>query len=97
MLNSKNRVFNPYFLIGTCPLRKNTFKDNFRIEPTIICMEKISFSLKLSLAIFMGNRSLRLSGLLAPDRSCSDKSDKNNKAIKLNLLCFYACKLTSYM
>ena len=22
MLNSKNRVFNPYFSIGTCPMRK---------------------------------------------------------------------------
>ena len=54
VLNSKNRVFNPYFLIGTCPMRKNTFSDNLRVEPTIIFMGKISFSLKLFSGHFYG-------------------------------------------
>ena len=57
MLNSKNRVFNPYFLIGTSN-EKNTFADNLRLKPTILFMEKISFLSNFSLAIFMGNRSL---------------------------------------
>ena len=47
VLNSKNKSFQPIFLIGTCPMRKKTFVDNLRVEPTILCMEKISLSLKL--------------------------------------------------
>ena len=35
-----------------------------RVEPTIFFIEKISLSLKLSLVIFMGNPSLRLSEVL---------------------------------
>ena len=54
MLNSKNRGFNPYFWIGTCPNEKNTFADNSRVEPTIFLMEKLSFSLKLFSGHFYG-------------------------------------------
>ena len=32
----------PIFLIGTCPIRKDTFADNFRVEPTIFFMKKLS-------------------------------------------------------
>ena len=35
MLNSKTRLFKPYFL--------NTFVDNLRVKPTILFMEKILF------------------------------------------------------
>ena len=31
MLNSKNRVFNPYFSIGTCPMKKCAFVDKSRV------------------------------------------------------------------
>ena len=34
---------------------------------------------------------------IAPDRSCSNNRGMNNKALKLKLLCFYICILTSYM
>ena len=34
---------------------------------------------------------------IAPEHSCSDKCGMNNKAIKLKLLCFYTCILTSNM
>ena len=65
MLNSINCVFDPYFLIGTGPMQKNTCAYNSRVKITIFFMEKISFSLKLFLTIFMGNPSLRLSEVLA--------------------------------
>ena len=55
MLNSKNRYLSN---------EKNTFAENSRVEPTIFLMEKLSFSLKLFLAIFNGNPSLRLSEVL---------------------------------
>ena len=54
MLDSKNRVFSPYFSIGTCPMRKTAFVDKSRIEPTIFLIEKISFSLKLFSGHFYG-------------------------------------------
>ena len=34
---------------------------------------------------------------IAPDCSCSDKRCMINKAIKLKLMCFYSCIITSYM
>ena len=46
-------------------MRKTLFADNSRNEPTICLMEKLSFSLKLCLAILMGNPSLRLSKVLS--------------------------------
>ena len=55
MLNSKNRVFNPYFSIGTCPMRKTAFVDKSRVEPTIFFIEKIPFSLKLFSGPFYGH------------------------------------------
>ena len=48
MLNGKNRVFNPYFFNWYLSNEKSTFAENSMSE-------KISFSL----AIFMGNPSLR--------------------------------------
>ena len=55
ILYSKNRDFNSYFLIVTCPLSKNTVADNSRVEPTIFFMKKkYPFLLNFSLAIFMG-------------------------------------------
>ena len=64
MLNSKNRVFNPYFWIGTCPMR-------IILLPIIREFNLLSFWWKnnhflwnFCLAIFMGNPSLRLSEVL---------------------------------
>ena len=56
MLNSKNKVFKPYFLIGTCKIRKNLLAVNSRAEPT---------TRNFYLAIFMGSPSLRLSEVLS--------------------------------
>ena len=64
MLNSKNSVFDPYFN-GYWSNAKNTCAYNSRVEITIFFMEKISFSLKFFLTIFMGNPSLRLSEVLS--------------------------------
>ena len=44
---------------------RKVFLPIIRTVPTNISMEKISFSEKLSMAIFMGNSSLRLSEILA--------------------------------
>ena len=49
MLNSKNSVLDPYFLIGTGPMQKTLV----RIKYTIFFMEKISFSLKLFFLPFL--------------------------------------------
>ena len=38
---------------------KNTFADNLRVEPTIIFMEKISFSLKLFSGHFYGQSFIK--------------------------------------
>ena len=44
MLNSKNRVFNPYFSIGACPMRKwlswmkMAFVDKSRVERLFLAM-----------------------------------------------------------
>ena len=60
MLNSKNRVFNPYFSIVTCPMRKKkTFVDNSRVKATIFFIEKISFSLKLFSGHFYGQSFIK--------------------------------------
>ena len=48
MLNSTNGVFNPYILIGTCPMQiigTCPIADNSRVEPTIFFMEKNSLKL----------------------------------------------------
>ena len=59
MLNSKNRVFNPYFSISTCPMIKNAFVNESRVEHTIFSMEKISFSLKLFSGHFYGQSFIK--------------------------------------
>ena len=59
MLNSKNRVFNPYFSIGTCPVKKPAFVDKSRVEPTIFFIEKTSFSLKLFSGHFYGQSFIK--------------------------------------
>ena len=64
VLNSKNSVFDPYFLKMYWYNAKNTCEYNSRVKITIFLMEKIAFSLKLFLTIFMGNPSLRLSEVL---------------------------------
>ena len=38
---------------------KNTFVDNSRVEPTIILMEKLSFSLKLFSGYFYGQSFIK--------------------------------------
>ena len=48
------RVFNPYFSPGTCPMKKLLFVDKKRVEPTLIFIEKILFSLKLFSGHFYG-------------------------------------------
>ena len=47
MLNSKNRVFNPYFSIGTCPMRKRLLWISRVLNLLSFSDKKISFSLKL--------------------------------------------------
>ena len=53
-------------------MRKTLFANNSRVEPTIFLMEKLLFSLKLFLAIFMGNPLLRLSEILEAVCWCND-------------------------
>ena len=64
MLNSKNSVFDPYFLIGTGPMRKTLVRIIRELKLLSFSWKKISSSLKLFLTIFMGNPSLRLSEVL---------------------------------
>ena len=40
MLNSKNRVFNPYFFNWYLSSEKTAFVDKSRVEPTIFYIEK---------------------------------------------------------
>ena len=64
MLNSKKQGFPPIFLNRYLFNEKNTFADNSRVGPTIILMEKLSFSLKLFSGDFYGQSLLRLSEVL---------------------------------
>ena len=64
MLNSKNRVFNPYFFNWYLSNEKMAFVDRSRVEPSIFFIEKYHFLWNFSLVIFMGNPSLRLSKIL---------------------------------
>ena len=61
---SKNSVFNPYFLIGTCPMRKTLLRIIQELKPLFI-HRKITLFLNFSLSIFMSNPSLRLSEVLS--------------------------------
>ena len=57
MLNSKNRVFNPYF--SYLSNEKTAFVDKSSVEPTIFFIEKISFSLKLFSGHFYGQSFIK--------------------------------------
>ena len=60
MLNIKNRVFNPYFSIGTSLSNERTaFVVKSRVESTIFLIEKISFSLKLFSGHFYGQSFIK--------------------------------------
>ena len=59
VLNSKNRVFNPYFLNRYLSNEKNTFANNSRVEPTIFLMEKLLYSLKLFFGHFYGQSFIK--------------------------------------
>ena len=59
VLNSKNGVFNPYFSIGTCPMKKTVFVGKSRVEPTIFFIEKISISMKLFSGHFYGQSFIK--------------------------------------
>ena len=59
VLNSKNRLFYPYFSIGTCSMKKTAFVDKSCVEPTIFFIEKISFSLKLFSGHFYGQSFIK--------------------------------------
>ena len=54
---SKNIVFNPYFSIGTCPMRKLLLWISRGLNLLSFSLKNISFSLKLFSGHFMGNPS----------------------------------------
>ena len=58
MSNSKNRVFNPYFKFGTCPMRKTLLRIIRELNPTILSIEKYHFLRNFALSIFMDNSSV---------------------------------------
>ena len=64
MLNSKNSVFDPYFLIGTGPMRKTLVRIIRELKLLSFSWKKYYFLSNFFLAIFMGNPSLRLSEVL---------------------------------
>ena len=55
MLSSNNRVFNPYVLIGTCPMRKAFFSDNPRAESTVFYIKDVIFFEFFLWPFFIGN------------------------------------------
>ena len=64
MLNSKNRVFNPYFWIGACPMRIILLRIIREFNLLSFWWKNNRFLWNFCLAIFMGNPSLRLSEVL---------------------------------
>ena len=58
MLNSKNRVFYPYFSIGTCPMRKRLLRIIRGLNLLSFSL-KISFSLKLFSGCFYGQSFIK--------------------------------------
>ena len=64
VLNSKNRVFSPYFSIGTCPMRKRLLWISRGLNLLSFSQKKYHFLWNFSLVTFMGNPSLRLSEVL---------------------------------
>ena len=65
MLNSKNRVFNPYFWIGACPMRKILLRIIREFNLLSFWWKNSRFLWNYCLAIFMGNPPLRLSEVLS--------------------------------
>ena len=62
MLNRENRVFNPYFSIGTCPMRKRLLWISQGLNLLSFSYKKnITFFETFLRSFFMGNPSLRLS------------------------------------
>ena len=59
MLNSKNRVFYPYFFKWYLSNEKTAFVDKLRDEPTFFFMEKISFAFKLFSGHFHGQSFIK--------------------------------------
>ena len=59
MLNSKNRVFSPYFSIGTCPMRKRLLWISRGLNLLSFFIEKIAFSLKLFSGHFYGQSFIK--------------------------------------
>ena len=59
MLNSENRVFNPYFSIGTCPMRKRLLWISRGLNLLSFFIEKISFSFKLFSDYFYGQSFIK--------------------------------------
>ena len=59
MLNSKNRVFYPYFFNCYLSNEKTAFVDNSRVKATIFFIEKISYSLKLFSGHFYGQSFIK--------------------------------------
>ena len=59
MLNSKNRVFNPFFFNCYLSNEKTAFVDDSRVKATIFFIEKISFSLKLFSGHFYGQSFIK--------------------------------------
>ena len=64
MLNSKNSVFNPYFLIGTGPMRKTLVRIIRELKLLSFSWKKYHLLWNFFLTIFMGYPSLRLSEVL---------------------------------
>ena len=59
MLNSKKESFQTIFCNRYLSNEKNTFAENLRVLPTILFMEKISFSFKLFSDHFCGQSCIK--------------------------------------
>ena len=64
MLNSKNRIFNPYFWIDACRMRKILLRIIREFNLLSFWWKNNRFLWNYCLAIFMGNPSLKLSEVL---------------------------------
>ena len=64
MLNSKNRIFNPYFWIDACRMRKILLRIIREFNLLSFWWKNNRFLWNFCLAIFMGNPSLKLSEVL---------------------------------
>ena len=64
MLNSKNRIFNPYFWLDACRMRKILLRIIREFNLLSFWWKNNRFLWNFCLAIFMGNPSLKLSEVL---------------------------------